>query len=62
MAERGAGGVAEGTIGGTSRLVGGVGRGEAQGTLVINVDGLATGDLDVLDIKLGNLNIGRIDV
>lgn len=60
VAERGTGGVVEGAIGGTSRLVGGVGRGEAQGTLVINVDGLATGDLDVLDIKLANLNIGKM--
>lgn len=62
VAERGTGSVLEGTIGGTSRLIGRVGRGEAQSTLVINVDGLATGDLDVLDIKLANLNIGKMDI
>lgn len=61
-AERVAGSVLEGTVGGASRLVGRVGRGEAQGTLVINVDGLATGDLDVLYIKLANLSIEKMDI
>lgn len=54
VAERGTGSVDEGTIRGTNGLVGRVGRCEAQSTLVINVDSLATGDLDILDMKLAN--------
>lgn len=41
------GGVLEGTGGGTLTHVAGVGGGEAQGTVGVNVDGLAAGDGDV---------------
>lgn len=49
MAERGAGSVGEGTVRGASRLVGGVRGGEAESTLGVDVDGLATGNDNILD-------------
>lgn len=62
VAERVAGSVDEGTIRGASRLVGRVRRGEAQSTLVIDVDSLATGDHNILHIELANGNVEKIHV
>jgi hypothetical protein len=62
VAERVARSVDEGTIGGASGLVGRVRRGEAQSTLVIDVDSLATGDHNVLHIELANGNVENIHI
>ena len=60
VSESVAGSVDEGTVGGASGLVGRVRRSEAQSTLVINVDSLATGDHNVLHIELANTNVEKI--
>lgn len=57
VTESGARSVGEGTVRGASGLVGGVGGGEAKSTLGVDVDGLATGDNNILNIRLAIVHI-----
>lgn len=57
VTERGARSVGEGTVRGASRLVSGVGGGEAESTLGVDVDGLTTGDNNVLNTRLVKMHI-----